>query len=85
MKTLENHLDCHCGPFTVVIVGIGYVKNKTHVYIYNSEVGAWSEAAFARHSCGSIDRSVRSTVVKNGHNLSYNTEKQDGMALCNQW
>jgi hypothetical protein len=61
-----DHLDCHCGPFTVVIVGTGYVKNKTRVYIYNSEAGAWSEqAAYARHSGGSIERSVRSTLVGN--------------------
>ena len=61
-----DHFDCHCRPFVVVIVGTGYFRNKTRVYIYNSEAGAWSEqVAYARHSGGSIDRSVRSTLVGN--------------------
>ncbi|CAL5077729.1 unnamed protein product [Urochloa decumbens] len=35
-----NHLDCHGGPFTVVLVGTR--GDKIFSYIYSSEAGSWS-------------------------------------------
>ncbi|CAL5078095.1 unnamed protein product [Urochloa decumbens] len=37
-----NHLDCHGGPFFVVLVGY---RNVLRSYLYSSEAGAWNASA----------------------------------------
>ncbi|TKW30120.1 hypothetical protein SEVIR_2G014000v4 [Setaria viridis] len=42
-----DHLDCHDGPFTVVIVGSGEDDEEMFSYVYSSESGQWSEQTYA--------------------------------------
>ncbi|PUZ68277.1 hypothetical protein GQ55_2G013200 [Panicum hallii var. hallii] len=49
-----DHLDCHGGPFLVVLVGIDY-KHDMFVYTYSSEAAAWREPS-SIHLGTALDR-----------------------------
>ncbi|KAJ1287500.1 hypothetical protein BS78_02G014600 [Paspalum vaginatum] len=48
-----DHLDCHRGPFLIVLVGT--TGREMLACVYSSEAGAWSEPTFAQNqSCCSV-------------------------------
>ena len=47
-----NHLDCHGGPFLVVVMGIQ--ARVVRLSVYSSEAGAWSQPADLEHPTPSL-------------------------------
>jgi hypothetical protein len=58
-----DHLDCHRGPFLVVVVGSNH--GGTRICTYSSDAAAWSEATSALGTGDFIDPLMRSALVGN--------------------
>jgi hypothetical protein len=58
-----DHLDCHGGPFiVVVVVTTVFNEGRTSAYEYSSEQGAWSEPITVQHPYDRIMRPQRAHV-----------------------
>ncbi|WVZ53930.1 hypothetical protein U9M48_004815 [Paspalum notatum var. saurae] len=60
-----DHLDCHHGPFAVVLVGTTLWTGATCSCVYSSAAGAWGEPVYGPHSDYVIGGRPRSALVGN--------------------
>ncbi|CAN6329292.1 unnamed protein product [Urochloa humidicola] len=60
-----NHLDCHGGPFLVIVVWTGEDRDPTWASVYFSETGAWSVATSVANGRHSIILPKRGALVGN--------------------
>ncbi|XP_022685324.1 uncharacterized protein LOC111258363 [Setaria italica] len=60
-----DHLDCHGGPFRVVLVGTDDAVYKIWASVYSSETGAWSSPTSVRNGGAVYVQPRRGTIVGN--------------------
>ncbi|WVZ53973.1 hypothetical protein U9M48_004854 [Paspalum notatum var. saurae] len=60
-----DHLDCHHGPFIVVLVGTMPGTGTTCSFVYSSAADAWGEPIYGPHSDYTMGGRPRSALVGN--------------------
>ncbi|KAL6880523.1 hypothetical protein ACP4OV_012088 [Aristida adscensionis] len=84
-----DHLDCHHGPFNVVLVST--TKTVMFVYIYSSDVGVWSELVSTQRISRVPIKTLPSVLVRNAlyfafhgnkHFLKYELGTQKISVIC---